>query len=738
MSPDLDYRHTLRDDIMAAFSMALVTIPLSLGMALAADAPIMSAIWSSIIGGVVATPLRSSHLSVNGAATGLIVTVYAGIHTFGQGDLLLGFQTVLAATICAGIIIILAGLLKLGKLADTFPTAVVQGLLAAIGLMILGRQFHLMLGAPVEGDTAFQVLMNMPSSIFQLNPIIALIGVVSLFILIYHQKIFPKVLQLIPATLWVLIFAIIAVPGFNLLTDYEYSIFGSSFNILKEEHSVTLPSNIWNLSLVNPNFDHLLSIEFAILTLSIAMLIFIETLMSGKISDSIDPQKRHTNLNRELMAVGATNIVAGFFSAMPIISAIPLYSGAKTKMANFYHGIILLLLIGIFSLFSVALPVASLAALLVYTGYKFAEPKIIKDTYRKGDDQLLVFLATLLTAINFGLLVSLVVGLVVALLIYQAKSNIDPVKFLTALFTADVSIKRREKSGELSIRSYGVLTFLNILSLKSILKDAAHESHIILDLSHTRLVDFTVLQYLGEEAEILDIPNTQFDIIGLDTHATAARHPYAMRVLPEDQKPVLSKRQQALKALTEKYEGEFFPEIRWDVNQLREFRFFKSRKIDYKLNTSKGLYGMFFEWESCDIAFAEGNLFAGNYEKHTSIIQLDLPFNAPIFILERENIIDKLTLNQDIDFKEYTSFSDKFLLQGVNYESLQEFFSEELINFLEKNEGYHIESSGTRLLVFKQLSFANASDMEQMHTFCAELSKVLVGFLKKQALSLKL
>lgn len=740
MSPDLDYRHTLRDDLMAAFSMALVTIPLALGMALAANAPIMSAIWSSIIGGVVATPLRSSHLSVNGAATGLIVTVYAGVQTFGNGDLLLGFQTVLAATICAGILIILAGILKLGKLADTFPTAVVQGLLAAIGLMILGRQFNIMIGASIEGDTAFQVLMNMLPSIANLNPLIALIGLLSLAMLIYHQKIFIKALQHIPATVLVLIFAIASVSIFNLLTDYSYSIFGSSFNISKEEHTVTLPNTIWDLNIVQPNFEHIFTIEFWILSVSIAMLIFIETLMSGKISDSIDPQKRHTNLNRELIAVGSANIVAGFLMAMPIISAIPLYTGAKTKMANFYHGIILLFLLAIFAIFSIALPLASLAALLVYTGYKFAAPKIIKDTYRKGDDQLLVFLATLLTAINFGLLQSLVVGLVVALLIYQAKSNITPANFfkLKALFTVDVSIKRREKTGELSIRSYGILTFLNILDLKSILRDASHESHIILDLSHTRLIDFTVLQYLGEEAEILDLSNTQFDIIGLDTHATAARHPYAMRVLPEDQKPVLSKRQQSLKTLTENYEGEYFPEIRWDVTQLRDFKFFKSRKIEYKLNTSKGLYGMFFEWESCDIAFAEGNLFAGNHEKHTSIIQLELPFNAPIFILERENIIDKLTLNQDIDFQEYSNFSDKFLLQGVNYESLEEFFSPELIKFLENNEGYHIESSGSKLLIFKQLSFANASDMEQMHKFAAQLSTILVGFLKKQALSLKL
>jgi MFS superfamily sulfate permease-like transporter len=732
MSPNIEIRRNLKDDLMAAFSMALVTIPLALGIAIASDAPILSGVWSAIIGGLVATALRSSHLAVNGPATGLIVVVLAGVNHFGGG--LLGFGVVLAATIVAGGLLVLAGLLRLGRLADTFPTAVVQGLLAAIGLMILGRQMHVALGAQQIGVTSYEILLDVPNSFFRLNPIIAIIGLGSLAILIFHNMVTNRWLQMIPATIWVIIFAVGAMFAFNLGEAHDYTTFGQTFNISPDVHLVSLPDKLLD-TICFPVFDQVGRVEFWILSATIAVFVFIETLMSGKIVDNIDPLKRHTNLNRELVAVGISNMVAGGLGALPIITAIPLYNGAKTKMSNFYHGLILLILAAIFSLFAITLPLAALAALLVYTGYKFAAPKLLKDTYRKGDDQLLVFLATLLTSVNYGLLTGIGMGLVVALLIHQTKSNISPKQFLSFLFRPVITTKRRS-SGELSIRSQGVLNFVNILSLKKILREAAAEKHIIMDLSHTRLVDFTVLQYLSEEAEILDIPNVQFDIIGLDTHASSSRHPYSMRVLPEDQKPQLSKRQVALKELTEQYEGEFFPEIRWDVNQLREFIFFRTRKIDYKLNVAKGLYGMFFDWESCDIAFDEGVLFA-NQERHTSVVLLHLPFNAPVFVLEREMLIDRIAMKNDINFIEFNHFSEKFLLQGTDRNAIEDFFTPELIQFFEKNDTYHIESNGTMLLVFKQMSFANAGDMQNMHTFSEKLAKVLVGNLKKQAQSLK-
>lgn len=715
--------------------MALVTIPLALGIAIASDAPILSGVWSAVLGGLLATWLRSSHLAINGPATGLIVVVFGGVHHFGGENLAYGFGVVLAATMVAGALLILAGLLRLGRLADTFPTAVVQGLLAAIGLMILGRQLHVVLGAEVWGSTPFEVLMDVPDALLRWNPIVMFIGVGSLFILGFHGNITNRWLQMIPATIWVIIFAMGCTLAFDLGTAREYMLFGGSYTIAPQEQLVSLSSTIQDV-LVFPIFKEAGRLDFWLLGATIAVFVFIETLMSGKIVDNIDPQKRHTNLNRELIAVGFSNIAAGGLGALPIITAIPLYNGAKTKMANFYHGLILAGLALLLSMFAIYQPMAALAALLVYTGYKFANPKLIKDTYRKGDDQLIVFLATLLTALNYSLLIGIAVGLVVSLLIHQAKSNLDTKQFLKFLFRPVITTKRRPKTEELSIRPQGVLNFVNILYLKHIIRQAANEKHIILDLSHTRLIDFTVLQYLGEEAEQLDIPGVIFDVIGLDTHASASRHPYSMRVLPEDQKPQLSKRQIALKELTEQYEGEFFPEIRWDVNQLRDFIFFRTRKIDYKLNVAKGLYGMFFDWESCDIAFAEGALFA-NQERHTSVILLHLPFNAPVFVLERENLIDKITMKQDINFMEFTHFSDKFLLQGTDREAIEDFFSTDLIKFLEKNESYHIESNGTMLLIFKQMSFANATDMQNMHGFSEQLAKVLVGYLKRQTQALK-
>jgi MFS superfamily sulfate permease-like transporter len=716
--------------------MALVMIPLALGISIASDAPIMSGVWSAVVGGLLATWLRSSHLAVNGPATGLVVVVLGGVHHFGATlGVAYGFSIVLAATIVAGVFLIIAGLLGLGRLADTFPKAVVQGLLAAIGLMILGRQLHVALGAMQIGSSSYEILMDIPEALLRLNPLVAILGLGSLVLLSVHSSINYRWVQTIPAAIWVMIFAFIYTLIFQFSTPDTYKILGSNFEIDPKEQLVTLPNSLLD-TFRFPLFKAVNQIDFWVYALTIAVFVFMETLMSGKIVDALDPQKRHTNLNRELMAVGFSNIVAGSLGGLPIITAIPLYNGAKTKMANFYHAVILLLLAGLLSYYAVSLPLAALAALLVYTGYKFASPKLIKDAYRKGDDQLIVFVATLFVALNYGLLMGIAIGLVVSLMIHYAKANLELKPFVKSLLRPVITTKRRPVSDELSIRPQGVLNFVNILYLKKIIRDSAAEKHIILDLSHTRLIDLTVLQYLGEEAEILDVPNVFFDVIGLDTHAAASRHPYAMRVLPEDQKPQLSKRQVALREITLRYEGEFFPEIRWDVNHLRDFIFFRIRKIDYKLNVAKGLYGMFFDWESCDIAFAEGSIFA-NQERHTSIIMLHLPFNAPIFVLERENILDALAMKQDINFVEFSHFSQKFLLQGTDREAIEEFFSPDLILFLEKNDSYHIESNGTMLLIFKQMSFANAGDMQQMHDFSEQLAKILVGFLKRQAQAIK-
>ncbi len=730
-----DGKRLFRDDFMAALSMALVTIPLALGIAIAADAPILAGVWAAILGGIAATGLRSSHLAINGPATGLIVVVLAGVHGLGDGDLMEGFRAVLAATVVAGGFIIAAGLLGLGKLADTFPKHVVQGLLAAIGLMILGRQLHVALGAEVFGTTPFEILLDIPNALYRLNPLIALIGFLSFGILVFHPQIPNRWVQAVPATIWVMLLAFGFTWGFDLMQARDFSILGEVYKIAPKEQMVVLPE-IGDI-LIYPNFAHWKSLDFWLLSLTIAVIIFIETLMSGKIVDSIDPQKRHTNLNRELLAVGACNLLGGSVGALPIITAIPLYNGAQTKLSNLYHGLLLLVLVGVFSYFRVAIPLAALAALLVYTGYKFAAPRIIPDSYRKGDDQLMMLLATLITALNFGLLAGIAAGLLVALSIHIAKSNLELQVFFASLARPKFDISR-QSTGEYYIRPEGVLNFVNILWLKSILHDAKNEKHIILDLSNTRLIDYTILEYLGEEAEKLDIPGVFFDVIGLDTHASSSRHPYAMRILPEDQKPLLSKRQEALRDISSEYEGEYFPEIRWDVNNLRDFLFFRTRKIDYRLNSAKGIYGLFFEWESCDIVFAEGSAVFANKERHTSVILLSLPFNAPIFVLERETMLDRLSMKQDINFIEFREFSDKFLLQGTDREAIGEFFTPELIAFLEKNEAYHIESNGTTLLLFRQMMFANATDMARLHQFANTLSNLLVGYLKKQTLNLKL
>ena len=232
----------------------------------------------------------------------------------------------------------------------------------------------------------------------------------------------------------------------------------------------------------------------------------------------------------------------------------------------------------------------------------------------------------------------------------------------------------------------------------------------------------------------------KFELVGLDAHETSSRHPNAMHVLPEDKKPQLTKRQYALEQLSERYDGAYWPEIRWEVSSFKQFNYFQTRPIDYKLNTSKGNYHLFLEWESCDLTFDQGALYNAQ-EKHTSVILIHLPFNAPVFILQKEGAIEKLETSlsfyKDIDFLAHPKFSNRYLLNGPNEEEIRAYFNDRLIEFLENKERYYIESNGSMILIFKEMRFASPSAMEEMHIFSNQLSKVLLTNWKEQAQKLK-
>ncbi|WP_052592404.1 SulP family inorganic anion transporter [Aureispira sp. CCB-QB1] len=730
-----------KEDVTAAFGLALVVLPIALGIAVASGVPPMAGVLSAVVGGIVATFFRGSHITINGPSAGLIAVMLSGGIALGDGESLIGFQSLLGATIVAGIGQLLFGMFRLGERGDIIPTAAINGMLAAVGFTIIVTQVHLVFGVSLESESAYESFSMIKESFWKLNPIILIISLVAAITLFVHKQMSIKMMQRVPTPIWIVLFTIPIVYYFNFFETHYVPFFNTAYPV-GPTYLVDIPLDIKQY-LVFPSFAKIDQWEFWSVALSILAVSAIETLASARAVDKLDPLERNTNLNKELIATGLSSIAAGCIGGLPVITAIPVYNGAKTKWSNLYYGIILALFVLICAPIIRWIPLAALAVLLIYTGYKLATPKLWVDTYRKGDDQFLIFFTTFFATLVYGLLAGLFIGIVTTVFNHYAKSNLKLKKFIDYLTQPSIQTTRTENTHELYVKLEGIVNFVNIPKLKKVLKVSAKtEKHIIVDMSHARLIDYTVLEYLHDDAPRYDLPdNINFELVGLGAHDAYSRHPNATRILPSDKKPQLNQRQIALKTLSEENNGEFWPEVRWDFQQLKDFEFFKSRTIEYTFNTAKGNYKMFFEWQTCDITFEEGGVFS-NQERYTSVSILHLPFNAPKFVLQREALLDKIGVKlalreEDINMEEYPDFSEKFLLEGADPAAIRKFFNQPLVEYLNSNPYYHMECNGTMLLIFKEMRFATPSAMTRMHTFSNELAEILLESWKAQPLDLE-
>lgn len=740
MSKGLTYiTRYMRDDLTAGLGLALVVLPLALGIGVASGVPASAGVIAAVVGGVVATFFRGSHLTINGPSAGLIAVMLIGGIALGDGDALVGFYYLLAATVVAGIIQMLLGLLRFGEIIDITPSAAISGMLAAVGLTIVGTQFHTILGVSLEFGNAFDSLGSIPQSLQQLNPVVTVIGLVAATVLFLHRRLDYAAVQLLPAPIWIILFCIPFVFYFNFFETHNLTWLAGEVQV-GPAYLVDLPSN-WQAYWSPPNFDKLGELRFWLVALSIVVISTIETLVSAKVVDKMDPFDRHTNLNRELFAAGLSTVVSGCLGGLPVITAIPVYNGAKTKWSNLFYGLFLGIFVLLFSSVIELIPLAALAVLLVYTGYQLASPAIWVNTYRKGDDQFLIFLTTLVSTLVYGLLVGTFVGIATTLFVHYVKSNLTRKQFFNYLINPSIEVERTENIQELFIRLNGIVNFINIPTLKRVLRHhAKKESHIIVDLSHTRLADYTVLEYLQDEAPIYDLQGVTFEVV-LGAHDATSRHPNATRILPDDKKPQLDQRQVAIKELSTANNGTFWPEVRWNFDQLTSFESFKRRTIDYTFNTAKGNYKMFFEWETCDITFKKSTAFS-NQGQYTSIAILHLPYNAPTFILQTESLADRIGMRlalreTDINFDHHPKFSSLFLLQGADVTSIRKFFSTPLLDFLTQNPNYQLESNGTMLLIMSNMRFASPSEMKRLHAFSQRLAELLLESWKSQPIDLE-
>ena len=546
-----------QSDLIAAVSVALIALPLSLGIALAAGAPPMAGIISAVVGGVVTTLYRGGHISVNGPAKGVIAVILAGIAMLDDGS---GqtFNYVLAAVVISGAIQVLLGLLKLGRFADIFHSSVIHGLLAAIGIIIFAKQIHVAMGTYSKSPSIIENLIDAVRYIPQANPFVVMISGVGLLLLLFHSKISYKFFHLLPTPMWVIALSIPLAYAFNFFEPHTLPFFGKDYKV-GPKLLLDIPDNIRD-SIMYPNFSRIGTIEFWTTVFSILVITSIESLAIAKAVDKIDPYKRKTDLNKDLTGIGLSTMAAGFIGGLPIIaviirSTVNVHNGAKTKWSNMYQGLLLLLFIVVLSPIMQQVPLCAFAILLVYTGFKLASPTVFKQVYSHGVEQLIFFVATMILTLYTNLLVGLFGGLILALLGHLLLTKVSIPQFFQMIFNSGSNLVLNP-DGNYDLKMRGIANFLGILKINHLLEQIPAGANVTIDLSETRLVGFTIMEHLHDFQKIHQNTGGKIQINGLEDHISSTNHKLATKINTSISGP-MNRRQRRLKEMAESYKWNF-------------------------------------------------------------------------------------------------------------------------------------------------------------------------------------
>lgn len=511
MTKKIDILAHLKSDFASGLVVFLVALPLCLGIALASGAPLFSGIISGIIGGIVVGFMSKSHISVTGPAAGLTAIVLSAITELGA------YEIFLTAVIFAGLFQLILGFVKAGSISNYFPTNVIEGMLAGIGIIIFMKQIPHAIGYDkvAEGDTAF--VEKSGSTVFEtliegfnyINYGSIIITIVALTILIVWDKVpFLKKIKLVPA-------ALIAVFSGIILNEIFIRT-GSSLQVSKD-HLVSLPTpsslEEFKAIFVLPDFSvaTLSNSKMWLTAATIAVVASIETLLCIEAADRMDPYKRYTDTNVELKAQGFGNLLSGLIGGLPMTSVVVRSSananaGARTKASTIIHGFLLLISVLTIASFLNKIPLATLAAILLIIGYRLAKPAHFKHFIAKGKYQYIPFIATVLAVVFLDLLWGVGIGMLISILFVLIGNYKRAYSFRKEEYT-DGDVIHIELAQEVS--------FLNKAAIKSTLGAIPENSRVIINASDTVYIAHDVLDLIREFKEIKSVEyNITVDLIG--------------------------------------------------------------------------------------------------------------------------------------------------------------------------------------------------------------------------------
>jgi MFS superfamily sulfate permease-like transporter len=529
-APNAPTGGVLAKDIVAGFLVFLIALPLCLGIAMASGFPPIAGVITAVVGGLLGPLLGSARLTIKGPAAGLIVIVLGAVQELGAGDAVAGYRRALAVGVVAAGVQIVFAISGAAAIGAVMPPSVVHGMLAAIGVIIVSKQVHIMMGVLPHGKSPLDLLSEIPESLMHNNPEILLIGGVALVILLAWPKLVAgplrniALLQKIPGAMLVLAAALPLSFYFHLETQHGYSLAGHHFEV-GPKSLLSLPDSLLS-AVVFPDFSVITSLVSIKYIVMYALVGTIESVLSVLAVDALDPERKPSNLDRDVLSVGVGNLIASAIGGLPMISEIVrskanIDAGATSGKANFFHALFLVVFIAAVPGVLQHLPLAALAAMLVFTGLRLAAPAEFKHVKAIGNDQLALFMTTLVVTLVEDLLVGVAAGVALKLVLHVVRgASIRDVFGAKIVSTMGGDV--------MHVRVQGAATFLTLLRLRPLFaRLPAGTARVEVDLSDVRLVDHTFQARLLAMAD--EWAACELVLVGLDTLKPASSHPCATR-----------------------------------------------------------------------------------------------------------------------------------------------------------------------------------------------------------------
>lgn len=504
-----DLFKNLKQDIPAGIVVFLVAVPLCLGIALASGAPLFSGIIAGMVGGIIVTAFSGSQLGVSGPAAGLATIVLAAINDLGA------FDVFLVAVVLAGVFQLILGFARAGIIAYFFPTSVIKGMLAGIGIIIFMKQIPHAFGydKDPEGELAFiqqdgeNTLSELLNMVDYITPGALVVALVSLAILILWERPFMKKIRL---------FQIVQGPLVVVVLGILFGkIFAGTNMEITSEHMVSIPvagdiSGFINLFTL-PDFTALTNPEVWLTGAIIALVASMETLLCVEATDKLDPEKRVTPTNRELIAQGMGNLTSGLIGGLPVTQVIVrssanIQSGGKSRLSALFHGFLILICAMTIPNVLNMIPYASLAGILFVVGYKLAKPALFRQMYREGLQQFVPFVVTVVSIYFTDLLMGIGIGLAVGIFYILKRNYMSPYIIET---------RQEEDDHHFRIILGQNVTFLNKASIRKKLDKMPENSFVLIDASRSKFIEHDVLEIIADFREAAGHKNIKLNICGL-------------------------------------------------------------------------------------------------------------------------------------------------------------------------------------------------------------------------------